>query len=130
MTRTSGGTPSSQTGPSNGPGSGGTGFYYFEEASSPRRPGDVFELRYDGSDCPLGITKISFRYSMYGESMGYMYVVAGGSSNAIWSKSGDQGRNWHTASDVPIGASSFAFKMVRGSNWRSDAAVGDVVVTC
>ena len=41
----SGSTDSSDTGPSSG--YGGSGNYYYAEVSSPRSPGDVFELAYD-----------------------------------------------------------------------------------
>ena len=67
FTHNSGGTPSSVTGPDDG--FGRSGYYYFAEASSPRAPGDLFTLRYDGSECTSYgdiVAYIIFMYHMYG----------------------------------------------------------------
>ncbi|KAL1523093.1 hypothetical protein AB1Y20_018053 [Prymnesium parvum] len=61
--RTSGGTPSSNTGPTEGP-TGASSFYYYAESSSPRVEGDVFELIYDGSGCSTSLDAVSFSYSI------------------------------------------------------------------
>ena len=45
-THTSGASAASPTGPRAGV--GGTGYYFFTEASAPRQPGDTFSLSYDG----------------------------------------------------------------------------------
>merc|ERR1719198_1650029 len=67
---------------------------------------------------------------MYGSSMGSLEVVSG-TSAASWTKSGDQGSSWHTATaNLPSGAQGFKFKVTRGSSWRGDAAVGAVTVFC
>ena len=96
MTRRSGGTPSSGTGPVTGPGGART-YYYYAETSSPRQTGDVFELVYDGStDCANGVAAVTFQYSMYGATMGTLAVVSG-SSAPSWSKRGDQGSRWQTS---------------------------------
>jgi hypothetical protein len=87
-----GGTPSSRTGPTSG--FGGSGWYYYTEASSPRRAGDVFELRYDGSACSAAgmiVHQIDFVYSMYGAQCGALEVVGDYLSGpALWSRSGRQ----------------------------------------
>jgi hypothetical protein len=49
FSRLSGPTPSDDTGPSAGV--GGSGYYYYAEASSPRVQGDIFTLSYNGSVC-------------------------------------------------------------------------------
>ena len=51
------------TGPSSG--FGGSGSYLFAEVSSPRQPGDIFEVTYDGSVC-FGdlVSAVEFYYHM------------------------------------------------------------------
>merc|ERR1719305_558063 len=99
MTRRSGSTTSRNTGPSSGP-STTKPYYYYAEVSSPRQPGDVFELRYDGTDCPNGVASVSFKYHMYGNGMGTLEVVSIGSAapTTSWTKSGNKGNTWLSAS--------------------------------
>ena len=70
-------TPSSDTGPSAGV--DGSGSYYFAEVSSPRVPGDVFTLAYDGSACSslgLLISTVAFHYHMYGSNTGELRLAS------------------------------------------------------
>ena len=50
-------------------------------------------------------------------------------SEIDWSRSGDQGDAWRTAS-VTVYSSSFAFEYTHGGSYTGDAAVAQVVVTC
>jgi hypothetical protein len=62
FTRSSGSTPTFNTGPSSGPGD-----CYHAEASLPRVSGDVFALAYDGSVCASlgGVSTVIFQYHMH-----------------------------------------------------------------
>ena len=129
FTRREGTTPSSSTGPSAGV--GGSGSYYYAEASSPRLQGDLFTLAYDGSACSAigqGVSTVTFHYHMYGYNMGELRLTnaAGG---AVWSLSGNQGNSWQVAT-ATVYSPSFNFEYNCGSDYRGDAAVAQVAVTC
>ena len=129
FTRTSGGTPSSGTGPAAAP--GGSGHYYFAEASSPRARGDRFTLNYNGSACASSgelISTVGFRYHMSGSVIGTLRVVDAIDSVA-WSRSGDQGDSW-LAAGVAVYSASFRFEYVHGGDYQGDAAIAQVVVRC
>ena len=80
------------------------------------------------------VGSLSFDYHMYGSDMGS--VVLGGSRDdgssytILWSKSGDQGNTWASAS-VTI-SSNFPiylkFTYTSGSGYQGDLALDDVVV--
>jgi len=132
FTRTSGGTPSGSTGPSAGV--GGTGYYYFAEASSPRRTGDKFTLAYDGSVCAsqgMVVSGVSFFYHMKGNQIGTLRLLDSAGTEA-WKLSGEQGNDWkQTASPVTLATpGGFTFEYERGRGFRGDAAVTHVTVTC
>ena len=123
-TRQSGTTPSTQTGPSAGAGGGGA--YWFVEASNPRKSGDLFGLAFDGSACSSsgGISSITFKYHMYGHTMGTLELMTAAGTMA-WSKSTDQGNTvgsngWQTSASVDINAASFYFKYTRASDYYGD----------
>ena len=84
-TRTSGRTPSSYTGPSAG--SGGSGWYYFTEATS-KTTGTEFRL---SRSSPCALSEVSFDYHMYGFSMGTLHLDLDGQS--VWSLQGNQGNS-------------------------------------
>jgi hypothetical protein len=126
--RRSGRTSSAETGPFAGV--GGSGFYYYAEASW-RDVGDLFTLSYDGSFCAssgLVVATVDFRFHMYGATMGTLSIVSTAGWVA-WSLSGDQGNTWLSAS-VDLFSTSFSFEYVRGSDFEGDAAVGQVAVSC
>ena len=125
--RQKGSTQSPDTGPTSG--HGGFGYYYYAEASAPRLPGDVFELSYDGSICDdIGhVARIAFYYHMRGEDMGRLQVVTP-AGNVVWEAAGHLGVAWKFAATVDVYASSFTFRVIRGSGWHSDVAVDDVSV--
>ena len=128
-----GSTPSSDTGPDQGDGSR-TGRYYYAETSSPRVPGDIFELSYDGSACGGAtiVKDISFAYHMFGSTMGSLRVIGQPGGAVVWEKSGQQstsGSDWQSAT-VDVASPSFTFRAERGSNWRSDIAIDSVTIRC
>eukprot|EP00966_Prymnesium_polylepis_P172305 3984413-Prymnesium_polylepis.1 len=101
-TRRSGGTPSSSTGPS----SAYDGSYYMYIETSGGSSGKLFDLSYT---CPQGgAPQISWRYHMYGSSIGTLRV-RDGTGAAVWVKSGAQGNTWQSASVVVPGV-SFTFE--------------------
>ena len=124
--RRSGGTPSSGTGPSSG--HAGSGYYYYTETSSPRQPGDIFELQYKGGACSSGST-VSFFYFMKGATIGSLSLVDA-TGSVVWSLTGDQGSTVWIEASADVTTASFAFKVMRGSSWTGDVAVDDVTVSC
>ena len=129
FTKKEGKTPSHGTGPSAGV--GGSGSYMYAEASSPRQKGDLFTLAYDGSACAdigLGISTVAFHYHMYGATMGELRLT-NPLGVVLWSLSGDQGDSWH-ATQAHVFSPSFSFEFRCGSDFRGDAAVAQVTVSC
>ena len=129
FTKREGSTPSSNTGPSAGV--DGSGSYVYAETSSPRTQGDLFTLTYDGSACSnigLGVSTVTFRYHMYGSTMGTLDVT-NAAGEVVWSLGGDQGNSWQAAT-VEVYSPSFAFEYTRGRSWQEDAAVALVSVLC
>eukprot|EP00900_Chrysochromulina_parva_P020915 jgi/Chrpa1/3457/Chrysochromulina_OHIO_Genome00020139-RA len=137
--RWSGRVPSSGTGPTTG--FGGSGSYFYCETSAPRVPNDQFLLIYDGSACtaagfPL-IGTITFRYHMFGVTMGSLYVIpvrlgaqqAVSFQQAVWSRVGEQGDVW-LEGQAQIMAEQVYFIGVRGVSWTSDIALDHVDVRC
>mgnify|MGYP003877703987 CR=1 FL=1 len=129
-----GGTASSNTGPSSGYFST---YYAYMEASSPNYPSVEMDLvspcyyAANGS----GIT-FDFAYHMYGASIGTLSVQAstdGSNWTTLWSRSGDQGNNWFTASvDLSSYAgSNFQIRMhgVTADSWAGDIAIDNLVVS-
>lgn len=129
--RDNNGTPSNNTGPS----SAADGNYYmYMEASSPNYPSKTADLvspciKLSGLSSPA----LSFKYHMYGASMGTLKVqisTNGGSSwSDLWSKSGDQGNAWVAATiDLPTSASviTLRFRGTTGSNYTSDITIDEL----
>lgn len=127
-TRDASGTPSNNTGPS----SAADGSYYmYIEASSPNYPSKTADFV---SPCiniaSLTAPQLSFSYHMYGANMGTLKVQVstnGGSQwTDLWSKNGDQGNAWNTASiDLPTSSSviTLRFRGTTGSNYTSDITI-------
>ncbi len=128
----SGSTPSSNTGPS----SANTGSYYiFMESSTPNysnKRAIIYSPCYDITNASQAT--FSFKYHMYGASaMGSLALEAsldGTSWTSIWSKSGNQGNSWQTAS-VDLGSYSgeevqLRFNGITGTTWQGDMAVDAV----
>ncbi len=137
--RDSGGTPSSNTGPSSG---ADGSFYMFLEASSNNSPGQIgsnatailesncFDLSGESS------ATFSFQYHMYGNNVGSLTAQAstdGTSWTNIWTLSGNQGNSWQTA-NVDLASylgSTIILRMVgtTGNGWSSDIAIDDLSVS-
>lgn len=129
-TRRSGGTPSTGTGPS----SASAGSYYaYMESSSPNYSSKrailnspCFDLSNESQ------ATLTFKYHMYGSNnMGSLALEAstdnGSSWTSIWSKSGNQGNSWQTAT---VNMNSYAgnsvklrFNGVTGTTWQGDMAI-------
>jgi hypothetical protein len=122
-----GGTTSVATGPSNGVGGSGSSYVY-AEVTSPRQPGDLYTLAYDGSACGGSVSTVTFHYHMYGATMGELRM-SNAAEEVVWSLSGDQGNSWQVAT-VNVNSASFAFEYERGSSFTGDAAVAQVTVRC
>ncbi|RMA65923.1 M4 family metallopeptidase [Ulvibacter antarcticus] len=132
-TRDSGGTPSSNTGPTTG---AQGSWYMYVEASSPNYPSKrailnspCFDL---GSESAATLT---FGYHMYGAAdMGSIALEAsndnGGSWTSLWSQSGNKGNAWLTATidmSAYVGGSvQLRFNRLTGSTWQADIAIDNV----
>ena len=132
-TRTTSGTPSSSTGPSQG--SSGSAFI-FTEASSPNFE-KTAEIQATFDLSSKINTQLNFNYHMYGRSMGTLSVdVFDGSwTNDVWTLSGQQqfsnGAAWLEANvdlseyDGRAGV-IIRFRGLTGSNYTSDMAIDDI----
>ncbi|XP_021366872.1 MAM and LDL-receptor class A domain-containing protein 1-like [Mizuhopecten yessoensis] len=118
-----GGTPSSNTGPS----SAHTGSnYIFYEVSSPVAPGETAKLETYNA-IPAMDRCLSFWYHMNGDSVGNLQISTT-SSGVLWTKSGDQGDMWVRATvNLPADPSfQLYIEATRGSSWDGDIALDDV----
>ncbi len=126
----SGGTPSSNTGPS----AAAEGTYYiYMESSSPNYSNKRAIITspcfdFDGAEA----VSVSFKYHMYGASeMGSLALEIsddnGANWTSVWSKSGNQGNAWYTATvnlDSYAGKTvSLRFNGITGTTWQGDMAV-------
>jgi hypothetical protein len=131
----SGGTPSSNTGPS----SANDGSYYiYTESSSPNYSTKVAIIESPCFDL-AGTTSptLTFKYHMYGASaMGGLVMEATTDDNTwstVWSQSGNQGNAWLDAS---VNLSAYAGGSVKlrivgttGTTWQGDMAIDKVELT-
>ncbi|WP_108869216.1 M14 family zinc carboxypeptidase [Aquimarina aquimarini] len=133
-TRDSGGTSSSSTGPSTGQEGA---FYLYTEASSSGSPNKTALLESPCID--LGVLSgisLEFGYHMYGSQMGILEVLIstndGGTYTSLWSKSGNLGNIWNTATvDLSAYAGSvikLQFKGITGTGFRSDMAIDNITI--
>lgn len=130
-TRDSGGTPSSNTGPT----AGASGsFYMYVEASDPNFPNKraiLYSPCYDLSG--QNDATFNFSYHMYGAAdMGSIDLEVstddGASWSSIWNQTGNKGNQWN-AESIDLGSyageSNFRmrFNRVTGSTWQADIAL-------
>jgi len=132
----SGSTPSSDTGPS----SADEGSYYvYMESSSPNYStkrailnSPCFDLSGEAQ------ATMTFKYHMYGAStMGSLALEVstdnGTSWSSVWSKSGNQGNAWLSASlDLTAylgGTVQFRFNGITGTTWQGDMAVDGFAIS-
>ena len=136
-TRDSGGTPSSNTGPSSG--SSGS-WYMFVEASGNGTgyPNKQAILNSPCVDLASGGATFNFDYHMYGSNnMGSIALEASGDNGAswtsLWSETGNQGNSWLSASvDLSAyagGGVQLRFDRITGSTWQADIAVDNISIT-
>ncbi|XP_031559470.1 MAM and LDL-receptor class A domain-containing protein 1-like [Actinia tenebrosa] len=123
------GTPSRLTGPSSD--HGGKGMYIYTEATAPRQPGDKAQISLIRSS---GISCMRFCYHMYGEDTGelnlYHYNTRTRRRRLIWSRSGPQGNEWLESKITFLaGTYQLTFEAVRGSGFKSDIALDDIIFT-
>ncbi len=134
-TRDANGTSSYNTGPSNA--SEGT-YYMYTEASGANYPSKIAHLispcfNLSSINNPL----LTFKYHMYGSYMGTLQVQVstdGGSSwSNLWTKAGNQGNSWQSAS---ISLNTYTsqtslmirFKGTTGTSYTSDMAIDDISI--
>lgn len=139
-TRDSGGTPSSNTGPSTG---NGDTWYMFIETSSPRSNGHTANLESPCFDLTSAATaNFSFWYHMYGATIGGLYVelsTDNGSSypNLLWSQTGQvQTSNGQAYNQINLDISAYVgqtvkirFRGVAGTSYTGDIAIDNVSMT-
>ena len=133
FTRHQGRTPTGSlraTGPS-GDHTTGSGFYMYMETSSPREPGDVFELAAPLCDPGHAILGVHFYYHLHGSSIGALSLMfeerGTGAWNVGWNRTAESGDAWQQATVMPqVEASSLKYRGVRGASYLGDAAVDDV----
>jgi Zn-dependent metalloprotease len=129
----SGSTPSSNTGPS----SASAGSYYvYMESSSPNYSTKRAILNSPCFNLSAATqATFEFKYHMYGTSaMGSLALELSNNNGAtwtsIWSKSGNQGNSWQTASvnlAAYVGGSvQLRFNGITGTTWQGDMAVDAV----
>ncbi|XP_019632083.1 PREDICTED: MAM and LDL-receptor class A domain-containing protein 2-like [Branchiostoma belcheri] len=134
-TRGSGGTGTTNTGPSTDHTLGtNSGYYMYIETSSPRQPGDKAVLRTPSFPQDNQPHCVEFYYHMFGDHIGDLkvfYVPTTGSFPApLWELSGDQGDHWYLGQVTVPGDQTFyvEFEAVRGQSFRGDIAIDDVTV--
>ena len=135
--RDSGGTPSSNTGPSNA--ADGTFYLYIESSSNgtgyPNKVATIESPCIDLSS--LTSAALNFDYHMYGSAMGTLEVLVsvdeGNTYSTLWSKTGNQGNTWNQAEvslDTYIGGViQLQFKGTTGSSYTSDITIDHVEIT-
>lgn len=133
--RDSGGTPSSNTGPSTG--SDGSTYIYVEASGNgtgyPNKQAILTSPCFDLSSASNA--SFNFDYHMFGAAdMGSIDVEVsinnGGSWSSLWNETGNQGNTWNSASiDLSsyIGSSiQLRFNRVTGSTWQADIAIDNI----
>ncbi|XP_019623419.1 PREDICTED: dorsal-ventral patterning tolloid-like protein 1 [Branchiostoma belcheri] len=131
-TRNYGRTTSSSTGPPSD--AHGSGYYMFIEASGSVSLGDAARLRTPTLSANTVGYCLFFQYHMYGVDINTLnvYVTDGNSvlGTPEFSVSGDQGNMWLPGQLTIPGDADFqlVFEGTRGSSWRGDIAIDDVVV--
>ncbi|XP_074645957.1 MAM and LDL-receptor class A domain-containing protein 1-like [Tubulanus polymorphus] len=123
-TRRSGGTPSSNTGPSADHTTGSGKYYIYLEATG-ASTGDQAELVANTQSASDSCV-MNFYYHMHGSSMGKLEVKLDG--NVVFDKSGDQGNQWkHGSVNIPKGNAAIKIVATRGNDFTSDIAIDDII---
>ena len=129
---------SSYTGPSSP--YNGSGYLYSEGTND--SDGDAFIIESDSYSATS--TSMTFRYHMYGEGMGTLYVeesINGGTSwTPLLTLAGEQhstaGADWSLATSgsgsftaISSNANKLRFRYISGSSYKTDCAIDNIVVT-
>ncbi len=128
----SGGTTSSNTGPT-GDHTTGSGIYLYTETSC-SSGSYVAKIESPCMDISgLSAPQLEFWYHMFGAAMGTMDIEIwyGGQWVNIWSKTGDQGNLWQkaTVNLIPYkGVTKLRLIGTRGSSYTSDMAIDDIKI--
>jgi subtilisin family serine protease len=132
--RTSGGTPSSNTGPSS---AADGSFYAYTEASYPNHPSKVAILNSPCFDLTgINSPAMSFQYHMFGATMGKLDLEVstdnGQSWTGLWSEENDQGNQWLPAT-VDLSAYQGSVIQLRyvgttSNGFTSDMAIDDISI--
>lgn len=128
--RRTGGTPSSNTGPSNA----SVGSYYFYVESSTNGTGYPSKVATITKSFNSFYNRFSFDYNMNGSAMGSLQLYAVSLTNGaglVWSSSGNQGDVWRRVTvDIPSfyqqGGFSLRFVATTGSSYTSDIAIDNI----
>jgi endonuclease I len=133
--RGTGSTPSSNTGPVSA--AAGSNYLYME-SSSPNYSSKRAILYGPCVIVPSsGTSSFSFKYHMYGTSaMGSLAVEAslnGTSWSSVWSRSGNQGNQWSTAT-IDLAAYKgqnvqLRINGITGTTWQGDMAIDDLKIS-
>ncbi len=133
-TRLNKSTPSTATGPASA--AEGEWYLYTEASGNVNRTATLNSPCFDFTG--LVNAKFDFQYHMYGSNMGSLSLEASTDSGEnwteLWTLTGDQGNEWHSASvnlEPLIGSMgvSFRFVGITGDRFRSDMAIDDVSIT-
>ncbi|KAL9961560.1 hypothetical protein ACROYT_G030520 [Oculina patagonica] len=127
-------TQTMQTGPSRDH-TTGKGYYLYMESSAPAQAGNRAILRSPWLTAPRGGQCMKFFYTMYGKTMGSLFVTlqqSGQKETTVFHKAGDQGVHWIGAQanlDVPEGV-KYQIKIIAqiGQPGYSDIAIDDVYI--
>lgn len=123
-------TPSRNTGP-NGDHGGKNGYYLYLESSYPARFGYKSQLMSESFD-PTEERCLSWWYSMNGKTVGtlnvYLINSRSGNKTSLWSKSGQQGKEWKQAYISFSSGSKYriVFEGTRGRGYTGDIALDDI----
>jgi hypothetical protein len=129
-TRNSGRTPSSSTGPTGA--AEGQHYLYFE-VSTPRIAGNTVRLR--SAVVSLGAhASMGFKYHMLGATLGTLRVkvLVNSAETLVWEKTGQQGADWYDAHIKLKDFVSYQVEIIieaeRGSDWRGDIAIDEIIL--
>ena len=76
------------------------------------------------------ITDVSFDYMAYGATIGTMYLQGSADASTwttVWSKGGNLGQSWFSASLTLNDYHYLRFYYVGGSSWNGDFALDDIM---
>jgi hypothetical protein len=130
LTLTREGTPTTNTGPSDGAGHGGGAFIHIE--ANGQTEGAYAAITSSATGCGLYVD-----YHMYGGGIGLLTVSAKDADGddaawvPVWTKEGDQGDSWQAATIYSASGSYYQVTATRGGGNRGDIAIDNLnVIWC